>query len=72
MSGKPDLIAMNKVGGIRSTRMNKPKLQNNKKIIVGKIRCIYKITGDRNEYVKCSGKLVTVKNYKSIMKKPKN
>lgn len=66
------LLRYKRTGGIRSTCVNKPKLQNNKKIIFGKIRGIYKITGDRKEYVKCSGKFVTVKNYKSLMRKPKN
>ena len=39
-----------------------------KKEILGKIRCIYKIPGDRKEYVKHKGKLITVKNYKDLMK----
>lgn len=39
-----------------------------KKEILGKMRCIYKIPGDRKEYLKHKGKLVTVKEYKELMK----
>lgn len=43
-----------------------------KKEILRKIRCIYKIPGDRKEYLKHKGKLITVKEYKELMKaKPK-
>ena len=44
-----------------------------KKEILGKIRKIYKIPGDRKEYVQHKGKLITVKDYKKLMKakKPK-
>ena len=43
-----------------------------KKEILGKMRCIYKIPGDRKEYLKHKGKLITVKEYKELMKaKPK-
>lgn len=34
------------------------------------MRCIYKIPGDRKEYVKYKGKLITVKDYKMLNKKP--
>jgi hypothetical protein len=58
-------------GGARGVRdLNKPKLQSKKKVILGKDRCIYKMSGDRKEYVKCKGKFITVKQYKSMMKKP--
>lgn len=43
-----------------------------KKEILGKMRCIYKIPGDRKEYVKHKGKLITVKDYKELMKAKKN
>jgi hypothetical protein len=40
----------------------------NKKNILGKERCIYKISGNRKEYVKYKGELITVKDYKNIIK----
>ena len=40
----------------------------NKKNILGKERCIYKISGNRNEYVKHKGELITVNDYKKIIK----
>ena len=42
-----------------------------KKEILGEMRCIYKIQGDRKEYVKHKGKLTTVKDYKELMKAKK-
>lgn len=39
-----------------------------KKEILGKMRCIYKIPGDRKEYLKHKGKLITVKEYKELIK----
>ena len=42
-----------------------------KKEILGKMRCIYKIPGDRKEYLKHKGKLITVKEYKELMKPKK-
>lgn len=42
----------------------------NKKVILGKERCIYKKTGDREEYLKYKGELITVKDYKKIKAKP--
>jgi len=59
------VTSVGSVGGL-----NKPKLQSKKKVILGKDRCIYKMSGDRKEYVKCKGKYITVKQYKSMMKKP--
>tara|TARA_B110000444_G_C18805030_1_gene579485 strand:+ start:1099 stop:1374 length:276 start_codon:yes stop_codon:yes gene_type:complete len=46
------------------------KKQPNKEIL-GKMICIYKIPGDRKEYVKHKGKLITVKDYKKLMKAKK-
>jgi len=40
-----------------------------KKEFLGKIMCIYKIPGDRKEYVRHKGKLITIKDYKELMKK---
>ena len=37
-----------------------------KKVILGKEKRIYKLRGDRKEYVKCKGKLITVNEYKSM------
>lgn len=54
-----------KIGGKKSKKLPK-------KEILGKMRCIYKIPGDRKEYLKHKGKLITVKEYKELMKaKPK-
>ena len=44
--------------------------KTSKKEVLGKMRCIYKIPGDRKEYVKYKGKLITVKDYKMLNKKP--
>jgi len=55
-----------------STTGGSPKIKKtNKKDILGKERCIYKISGDRKEYVKYKGNLITLKDYKNIMKKKK-
>lgn len=40
-----------------------------KKEICGRLRCIYKISGSRKEYVKHKGSLITVADYKKLMKK---
>jgi hypothetical protein len=40
----------------------------NKKNILGKEKCIYKISGNRKEYVKHDGELITLKDYKKIIK----
>jgi hypothetical protein len=39
-----------------------------KKEILGKERCIYKKSGDRKEYLKYKGGLITVSEYKKLMK----
>jgi hypothetical protein len=40
-----------------------------KKQIFGKERCIYKKTGDRKEYVKHKGNLITINDYRKVMKR---
>jgi hypothetical protein len=42
------------------------KKKINKKVILGKERCIYTKLGDRKEYLKYKGRLITVKDYKKI------
>jgi len=39
-----------------------------KKIVCGKLRCIYKIPGSRKEHLKYKGRLITVADYKKLMK----
>ena len=39
-----------------------------KKEICGRLRCIYKISGSRKEHVKHKGSLITVVDYKKLMK----
>lgn len=57
----------------RITKPTKPTITG-KKEILGKQRCIYKKAGDRKEYVKYKGNLITLKDYKKIIsvKKTKN
>ena len=55
----------NKKGGGR-TNKKRPK-----KEILGEMRSIYKIQGDRKEYVKHKGNLITIKDYKELMKAKK-
>jgi hypothetical protein len=40
-----------------------------KKEICGRMRCIYKIQGSRKEHIKYKGRLITVADYKRLMKK---
>jgi hypothetical protein len=39
-----------------------------KKMVCGKLRCIYKIPGSRKEHLKYKGRLITVADYKKLMK----
>lgn len=52
--------------GGKPTKPTKPTITG-KKEILGKQRCIYKKVGDRKEYVKYKGDLITVKDYKKII-----
>ena len=40
-----------------------------KKVVCGKLRCIYKIHGSRKEHLKYKGRLITVSEYKKMMMK---
>lgn len=42
--------------------------KQSKKSILGKERCIYKKAGDRKEYLRYKGDLITVKDYTKLMK----
>ena len=53
---------------IKTTHGSGGGKKHSKKDILGKSRCIYKIKRDCKEYVKHKGKLITVKEYKSIIK----
>ena len=44
------------------------KANSEKKEICGRLRCIYKISGSRKEHVKHKGSLITVVDYKKLMK----
>ena len=63
---KYEHILKEKTGG---TGGNTEPIKTTKKQILGKERCIYKKTGDRKEYVKHKGNLITVKEYRTLMKK---
>jgi hypothetical protein len=51
-------------GGNGNTKI----IKINKKEILGRVRCIYKKAGDRKEYVKHKGDLITVRDFKSLKK----
>ena len=42
--------------------------KHSKREVLGKMMVIYKIKGDRKEYVRHKGKLITIKDYKALMK----
>jgi len=56
----------NNTGPVSGGKPVKPTITG-KKEILGKERCIYKKAGDRKEYVKYKGDLITVKDYKKII-----
>ncbi len=56
----------------RGGNINNIKIKKTaKKEILGKERCIYKKSGDRKEYLKHKGGLITVSEYKKLMKSKK-
>jgi len=59
-----DFIKTLPQGGGGNAKITK---QSNKSIL-GKERCIYKKAGDRKEYLRYKGDLITVKDYKKLMK----
>ena len=60
----------NEGGGNKKIKKNKRIIK--KKEVLGKLRCIYKLDGDRKEYIKYKGILIHVKEYKEKMKKNKS
>ena len=55
------------VGDI-SSRKRGGRKASVKKEVCGKLRCIYKIPGSRKEHLKYKGQLITVADYKKLMK----
>jgi hypothetical protein len=47
----------------------KVKKCEKKKVVLGKERCIYKVSGSKKDYMKYKGKLVAVSDYVKSMKK---
>jgi len=48
-------------GGKTNNQQHRPT-----KLLFGKVRCIYKKSGDKKEYVKHKGLLITIKQYRDI------
>ena len=47
-------------------KTNKQRQHRPTKLLFGKVRCIYKKSGDKKEYVKHKGLLITIKQYRDI------
>ena len=56
-------------GGRKAKAKNAVKPSSVKKVVCGKLRCIYKIHGSRKEHLKYKGRLITVAEYKKLMKR---
>jgi len=67
---KIDLTLIDELKSTKQGGGKKSKKQP-KKEVNGVSRCIYKIPGDRKEYVRSKGKLITLKNLKKNMKPKK-
>jgi len=58
------------LGGNGGAMVNqKVKKCDKKKVVLGKERCIYKVSGSKKDYMKYKGKLVAVSDYIKSMKK---
>jgi hypothetical protein len=55
------------IGG--AMKNQKVKKCEKKKVVLGKERCIYKVSGSKKDYMKYKGKLVAVSDYIKSMKK---
>jgi hypothetical protein len=53
-------------GGMKNQKVKKCE---KKKVVLGKERCIYKVSGSKKDYMKYKGKLVPVTDYIKSMKK---
>ena len=65
---KETLIQYRNTFQSRGGNCNTKIIKINKKEILGRVRCIYKKTGDRKEYVKHKGDLITVRDFKDLKK----
>ena len=55
-----------RIGGMKNQEVKKCE---KKKVVLGKERCIYKVSGSKKDYMKYKGKLVPVTDYVKYMKK---
>jgi hypothetical protein len=67
-SSQPWAAASGNSGG-SGMKNKKVKKCENKKVVLGKERCIYKVSGSKKDYMKYKGKLVPVADYIKSMKK---
>lgn len=65
---KLDTNMIHKIGKEVKGIGGKKSKKQPKKEILGKMICIYKMPGDHKEYVKHKGELITVKDYKKLIK----